>query len=209
METDTFGYLITASFFTDVYEFTAAVRGFHFYRKTWRPKKNQILNCYHEKGNVCEQNLRETFGHHPREISRITKYMLDRGAYVSVELTSSHYRRSPLVQGGLEIRCKVTIKTASSFNKAVLERYKEMTKELYIEPKEEEVLGSFFLKESLPPTEHTTSPSRKERPVSSKKRPVTDPKVTPKLKDIRSFFDFFDNSQHVKSDKRTSIMEID
>ena len=63
-----------------------------------------------------------------------------------------------------------------------------MMKELYIEPKEEEVLGSFLLEESLTQTEHTTTPSRKERLVSSKKRPETDPKVTPKLKDIRSYF---------------------
>ena len=143
-----------ASFSIDVYEFTATVRGFHFYIKTWRPKENQILNCCHEKGNnfdsfsikVCEQNSRETVGHLPKEIPRITKYMLDMGTFVSVDLASSHYRRSPLVQRGLGIRCKVTIKTASSFNKAVLERYKEMTKELYMEPKEEEVLGSFLLK---------------------------------------------------------------
>ena len=43
------------------------------------------------------------------EISRVTKFLLDRGANVSAKLTSTHYRRSPLVQGGIEIPCVVTV----------------------------------------------------------------------------------------------------
>lgn len=38
------------------------------------------------------------------------------------ELTSSHYWRSPLVQGGLETICKISIKIHSSSNEAVFER---------------------------------------------------------------------------------------
>ena len=36
-----------------------------------------------------------------------------------------------------------------SFTKAVLERYKDKAKILYIESKEEKILGLFLLKESL------------------------------------------------------------
>ena len=144
-----------AIFFTDVFEFTAAVRGFHEYRKVWRPKEGQLLNCYFEKNNsfdpfaikVCDQETNKIVGHLPREISRITKFLLDRNAVVTTELTSSHYRRSPLVQGGLEIRSKVTVKVDSSFNTKVFDRYKAKVKELYIEPTEEEILGSFLLEE--------------------------------------------------------------
>ena len=50
------------------------------------------------------------------------------------ELASSHYRRSLLVQGGLEIGCKITIKTHSSFNKTVFERNNDIVKELYSKP---------------------------------------------------------------------------
>ena len=33
------------------------------------------------------------------EISRVTKFFIDRGATVTAELTSGYYRRSPLIQG--------------------------------------------------------------------------------------------------------------
>ena len=81
-------------------------------------------------------------------------YVGQRSKCLNTELTSrpsSHYRRSPLVQGGLEIRCKIAVKTSSSFNKAVFERYKDEVKELYVEPKDEEILGSFLLEDSLLP----------------------------------------------------------
>ena len=44
------------------------------------------------------------------EISRRTKYPMNRGATFCLELLSTNYRRSPLVQGGLEIPAKVTVK---------------------------------------------------------------------------------------------------
>ena len=43
-------------------------------------------------------------GHTLREISRPIKYLLDQGANVTGTITSEHYRKSPLFQGGLEIR---------------------------------------------------------------------------------------------------------
>ena len=179
-----------ASLFTDVFEFTAAVRGFHVYRKTWRPKEGQVLNCYYEKGNsfdpfsikVCEQNSCEIVGHLPREISRVTEFMLDRGASVNAELTSSHYRSSPLVQGGLEIRCKISIKMHSSFNKAVFECYKDMVKELYIEPKKEELLGSFLLEETIPMQVRARTPKERDpsTSISSRKKAAKAPQAPPK-----------------------------
>ena len=43
------------------------------------------------------------------EISRPTKFLLDRGAIIKLKLTGKKYRRSPLVQGGLEIPCTLMI----------------------------------------------------------------------------------------------------
>ena len=48
----------------------------------------------------------------PREISRVSKFTIERGTIVDVELTSDHYRRLTLVQGGLEIKCEVTVKVS-------------------------------------------------------------------------------------------------
>ena len=64
---------------------------------------------------------------------------------MDVKLTSDHYRRSPLVQGGQEIKCKVTVKVSNSTPRQVTERYRALIKELYVEPKEEEILGSFIV----------------------------------------------------------------
>lgn len=46
----------------------------------------------------------------PVEISGATMFLLDVGVEVKVKLTETHYRRSPLVQGGLEIPCKLVAK---------------------------------------------------------------------------------------------------
>ena len=101
--------------------FTAAVTGYHYYRRFWRPKENKKLICLHEPGNIFVRFAIKTIsengeiaGHLPKEISRITKYFLERGASMYCTLSSEHYRRSPLVQGGLEIECQVAIETRAS-----------------------------------------------------------------------------------------------
>ena len=49
---------------------------------------------------------------------------------------------TPLVQGGLEIACVVTVTTDSSFDERILTRFKALTKELYQEPEEPVYSGS-------------------------------------------------------------------
>ena len=97
------------------FEFESAVRGYHYYRKYWSPKEHETLNCYHEPGNpidifaikTCSHGSLQPVGHLPREISRLTKFILDRDAEVEAKLTSNQYRCSPITQGGLEIPCTV------------------------------------------------------------------------------------------------------
>ena len=143
-----------------IFEFTAAVRGFHVFRKIWKPVLNELLDCFHEQGNdfdyfsikTCEKDNKKTVGHLPREISRPTKFLIDRGARVTAEITSSHYRKSPLLQGGLEVRCKVTVAMPGTIkNHMLLDRYKELVEKLYIEPKNEIIIG-IFLTSALSPT---------------------------------------------------------
>lgn len=153
-----------------IFEFYAAVRGFHFYRSIWQPQEHQILSCVFECGNhydmfavkTCDENGR-TVGHLPREISRITKFIIDRAATVTACIIGTHYRRSPLVQGGLEIPCKISVRILGTCsNLLVLERYKELCNELYVEPKNEEILGSFMVK--------AFEPELPVPPVAKKKR---------------------------------------
>ena len=90
----------------NVYSFIPAVRGFHHYRKFWKPKENEQLDCFHEEHNPFDWFAIKTVrsdgmivGHLPRETSQITNFFLDRGVVMQIELTSKHNRRSPLVKG--------------------------------------------------------------------------------------------------------------
>ena len=62
-------------------------------------------------------------GHLPHKISRVTKFLLNRGAVTYKEITLTH-ERSPIMQGGLEILCKVTVKLHGTVkNLMLLGRY--------------------------------------------------------------------------------------
>ena len=68
----------------ELHTFTAAGRGFNYYRRFWRPKENEKLDCFYKPGNVFDQfaiktvdERGETVGRLPKEISRVTMYSLD------------------------------------------------------------------------------------------------------------------------------------
>ena len=133
---------------------------------------------------VCKVGNENAVCQLPREILRVTKFFLDRGAIVSAQLTSEHYRQSPVVQRGMEIACKVTVKIAGKCVSILLmEKYKQLVQQLYIEPKNEEILGSFLqANETIDGVE--TQPVPKKAKV---KRKQTD-KTVNRQKDIRHFF---------------------
>ena len=79
------------------------------------------------------------------EISRITKFILQRGARVQATVNGKHYRRSPLIQGGLEVPCLVTVTMPGSImNHLLIAWYEKLLEELYLEPKDEEITGTFL-----------------------------------------------------------------
>ena len=157
--------------------FTAAVRGFHFYRRYWQPQEIEKLLCLHESGNLFERFAiktvkedGETVGHLPREVSRVTKYFLDRGITMHCELSSMHYRRSPLVQGGLEIQCQVVFKSPKTLlHSQLTERYVGLVNELYLERDEETCVGGsiFNFVMTLPPTLSRDPSRRKKKKISA------------------------------------------
>ena len=83
-------------------------------------------------------------GNLPMETSRFTKFLPDRGAEVSVTITGTYYRQSSLVQGGLEIPCNFTASLLGYYasNHVLLQRYFEIVSDLYVEPTNEEIIGS-------------------------------------------------------------------
>ena len=86
-------------------------------------------------------------GHLPIEVSRLTKFLLDRGAAVSATLISTRYRSSPLVQGDLEIQCVVEARMIGTrTNKTILSKYLELVNKTYSEPSADDttVVGTFL-----------------------------------------------------------------
>ena len=105
------------------------------------------------------------------EISRATKFV-----------TSDHYRRSPLIQGGIEIPCKVTAKISRTvINLMITEKYTQFVQELYTEHKNEEIWGSFSRAEAVDNDSITAAPSNVRAPKKKKQNEV-------QTKDIRKFF---------------------
>lgn len=173
-----------------IFEFTAAVRGYHYYRRFWVPKPSQKLYCFHEFDNpfdqfaikVCEEEQQVPIGHLPREISRATKFFIDRGANITVTLTSEHYRRSPLVQGGMEIACKLTASIPGTcINLLLLERYKKLIQDTYTEPQNEEILGSYLIQQEGEGHQEQGEICRKRKVKVLNRKEV-------RTKDIRQFF---------------------
>ena len=111
--------------------FESACRGYHYYRNVWLPETGQHLSCFHQVDNAfdafsiglsLDNDL--LIRHLPREVSRATKFLMDRGATFEVTVNSQTYRRSPLVQGGLEvpIRLKISMRP-TKLNEKLLMRY--------------------------------------------------------------------------------------
>ena len=120
-----------------------AVRGFHVCKAIWEPKDSEVLGCSHEQNNpqnpfaikTCQPDSGKIVGHLPVELSRISKLILDRGADIEVKLRETHYRRSPLVQGGLEIQCDLVIRLPNTMKSAeLLKTYLKLLENCYEEP---------------------------------------------------------------------------
>ena len=116
---------------------------------------------------------------------------MDRGAVVSVQLTSRHYRRSPLVQGGMEIACLVTVKIpATKKNTEIAELYIELVRERYSNPKEEDILGCFITEIEEEGVIFTIEQgeNRRKNPSARLSKSRQPPRKKQKQLDIRTLF---------------------
>ena len=139
-------------------------------------------------------------GHLPREISRPTKFLLDRGAKVTAQLTGKHYKRSPLFEGGLEIPCLVTVIIPGSIKGHMLiQRYQQMVEEL-LRSERRRIMESFL--EQIVPTEDEPRPKKKKTTSTTKK--TEKPKG---CKDIRNFFQNAGRPRSNKDSTRTIVID--
>ena len=101
---------------------------------------------------------RKIVGHLTIDISRITRFIIVRGTIAEAQLTAAHYRRSPLVQGGLEIPCSLTFEMpATKKSSGLVKKYLELFESKYTEPQEIIILGTFNKKYSLATTSSETT----------------------------------------------------
>ena len=96
---------------------------------------------------------------------------------------STHYRRSSLLQGGIEIPCVVTVSMpGTAINQLLMERCKQLVETLYTEPKEEEIMWTFLQLENT--DEQDLAPVAPKQ----KKKTKCPPESDKNQKDIRSYF---------------------
>ena len=108
----------------------------------------------HEKDNPYDSFSTKVFkpdspaeivGHLSMEISRITKFIIDRGAQVAVKIRGRYYRRSSLVDGGLEEPCEIKLTMVGSIiNHHLLVRYESLLKEHILNQKMKKLSVHFF-----------------------------------------------------------------
>ena len=186
----------------EVNKFTAAVRGFHYHQRIWRPKENEELDCVYEPDNMFDRFAiktvnkdGDTVGHLPKEISRVTKYFLDRGFTMQCKLTSNHCRRSLLVQGGLEIKCEVIIYARLTLLQSRLTaRYLELVHSIYTEPVDERLMGQLIFNFTMTlPQLPTASLENKKR-----KRKSSSHAAGNGSKDIREMFSGLNKTRKVQ-----------
>ena len=94
---------------------------------------------------------------------------MNRETIVSAQLTSEHYLRSPI---GMEVARKVTVKIPGTcVNILLMEKYKQLVQQFYIEPKNEEILGLFLqANETIDRAE--AQPALKKAKVKRKNKPI-------------------------------------
>ena len=159
------------------------------------PQIEEYLVCSHEENNAfdifaiktCKED-RTIVGHLPRELSRTLKFLLARDARIFAVLTSTHYRRSPLVQGGLEIPCNVTVEMSPTLkNIQLLERLMKLEETVYSEPTSPIILGS-FLSDEIEVDVLSKETSQEREAVKTSKKNETKQKEEGKSYDIRDMF---------------------
>ena len=130
-------------------QFPCGLRGYHEYRSVWTPAQQEVLVAQRECNNPFDRyaiaamklvtlvgiSRQQVVGHLPKEISRFTWFIMEHRAAVTVKVVDIKHRRSPLVQGGLEIPIEVVVVMPfSAANKQAINEYKRLVGNHYEEP---------------------------------------------------------------------------
>jgi len=95
----------------------SCVRGFHVYSTIWNPTLGEILPCRRELTNVTDRYAVAVLesgtivGHLPRKFSKIFSLFIRRGGNITCEITGRRRYSRDLVQGGMEVPCKLVLRS--------------------------------------------------------------------------------------------------
>ena len=99
------------------------------------------------------------------------KFRDQQSFFLPEELSSDKYRKSPLVQGSLELSCKVYVSMPPTvLNKNLISRYKSLVASLYVEPPKEAEVGSFENEQETDISVDSTTAKVKSKVETKKKR---------------------------------------
>ena len=125
------------------YSFKCGLRGFHVYKEVWSPIVGEQLKfkCCHERNNCYDRYaIAATKRLRGRLADSCPEKFPEQHAFSTfsysacAKVIDKNHRRSPLVQGGLEIPVQVTTEMDLERNKAILEKYKQIVVSNYKEP---------------------------------------------------------------------------
>ena len=159
-----------------LYKYSSAMKWCHYYRNYCQPVVGEELDCMNERDNpfdlfaiAIKKTTGEIVGHLPMNISRVTKYLMDRGARFTVALSSSQCCVSPLVQGGLEIPCEVGIYlTATPRKNELVGIYNNLIQpQIYSRP--ERFMIASFLQTSIEVSTPLTAKTSKKKNAGEKR----------------------------------------
>ena len=115
----------------------SCVRGFHVYSVVWNPTIGEVLSCRREPTNVTDRyavavlDSGTIVGHLPRKYSKIFSLFIRRGGIITCKITGRRRYSRDLVQGGMEIPCKLTLhstyKEVKKFKMLAARRKKQRT----------------------------------------------------------------------------------
>ena len=111
----------------------SAVRGYHIYQEIWEASCGQTFPCLREEGNpfdpfaVSVVRAGSIIGHVPKNISAACSLFLRNRGSIECTVTGSRRYSRDLVQGGLEVPCKLTFKGESKYVRKVEKLIKPAT----------------------------------------------------------------------------------
>lgn len=91
------------------------VRGYHIYKAIWTAAIGEELPCIRETSNVTDRySVAVTkddviVGHLPKKYSKIFLLFIRRSGAITCKVTGRHCYSRDLLQGGLEISCKLIL----------------------------------------------------------------------------------------------------